>query len=132
MTAYLGVILAGALGAPLRYLVDSRIQSARRRAFPLGTLVVNVSGSLVLGVVTGLALYHGLPRVPKAVLGAGFCGAYTTFSTHAFETVRLAEDGARARGRQRRRQPAARHRGRSRRAGVGWRTLSRNGHDPMA
>ena len=94
MTAYLGVILAGALGAPLRYLVDSRIQSAWRRAFPLGTLVVNVSGSLVLGVVTGLALYHGLPRVPKAVLGAGFCGAYTTFSSHAFETVRLAEDGA--------------------------------------
>jgi CrcB-like protein involved in camphor resistance len=43
----------------------------------------------------GLALYHGLPRIPKAVLGAGFCGAYTTFSTHAFETVRLAEDGAR-------------------------------------
>jgi len=95
MTAYLGVILAGALGAPLRYLVDSRIQSARRRGFPLGTLAVNVSGSLVLGIVTGLALCHGLPRVPKAVLGAGFCGAYTTFSTHAFETVRLAEDGAR-------------------------------------
>jgi CrcB protein len=95
MTACLGVILAGALGAPLRYLVDSRVQLARRRTFPVGTLVVNVSGSLVLGLVTGLALYHGLPRVPKAVLGAGFCGAYTTFSTHAFETVRLAEEGVR-------------------------------------
>jgi len=95
MIAYLGVVVAGALGAPLRYLVDSRIQSARRGGFPFGTLVINVSGSLVLGAVTGLALYHGLPRVPKAVLGAGFCGAYTTFSTHAFETVRLAQDGER-------------------------------------
>jgi len=95
MTVYLGVVLAGAVGAPLRYLVDSRLQLARRRTFPVGILVVNVSGSLALGFVTGLALYHGLPRVPKAVLGAGFCGAYTTFSTHAFETVRLAEDGER-------------------------------------
>src|SRR5207342_405891 len=54
MTAYLGVIVAGALGAPLRYLVDSRIHSARRGGFPFGTLVVSVSGSLVLGAVTGL------------------------------------------------------------------------------
>jgi CrcB protein len=94
LSTYLGLILAGAVGAPLRYVVDTRIQRARGGVFPLGTLTVNVTGSLVLGTITGLALYHGFPSASKDVLGAGFCGSYTTFSTHAFESVRLAEDGA--------------------------------------
>jgi CrcB protein len=67
----------------------------RPAAFPWGTFVVNLSGAFVLGLVTGLGLYHhGLGSVPKAVLGAGFCGAYTTFSTFSYETVRLVEEGA--------------------------------------
>jgi CrcB protein len=57
----------------------------------LGTLVVNVSGSLVLGFVTGVALYHAFPATPKTILGTGFCGAYTTLSSFAYETVRLVE-----------------------------------------
>ena len=59
--------------------------------FPWGTCVVNISGSFVLGVITGLALYHGLGVDSKLVFGTGFCGAYTTFSTFSYETVRLAE-----------------------------------------
>jgi CrcB protein len=62
-------------------------------AFPWGTLIVNLSGSLVLGVLTGLALYHALPQAPRVVVGTGFCGAYTTFSAFSFETVRLLEEG---------------------------------------
>jgi CrcB protein len=86
-----GVAVAGAVGAPLRYLVDGWVQDAVDGPFPWGTLVVNITGSLVLGVVTGLALYHGFRGTPRLVLGSGFCGAYTTFSTATFEIVRLAE-----------------------------------------
>jgi len=88
----LGIAVAGAFGAPARYLLEGYVQRRARRAFPLGTLVVNVSGSLVLGFLTGLALYHAFPATPKTVLGTGFCGAYTTFSTFAYETVHLAEE----------------------------------------
>ena len=95
MSTYIGVIVTGAIGAPVRYLVDLGVQGRRGGPFPLGTLVVNVTGSLLLGDLAGLALYHAFPDTPKAILGAGFCGAYTTFSTHTFETIRLAEEGAR-------------------------------------
>jgi fluoride exporter len=87
----LAVALAGALGAPARYLVERAISARRGRHFPWGTLVVNVTGSLALGFLTGLALYHGLASTPKAVVGTGFVGAYTTFSTYAYETVDVAE-----------------------------------------
>jgi len=87
-------VLAAAIGAPLRYLVDGVVQDRTDGAFPWGTLVVNASGSLALGYLTGLALYHGLPDTLRVVLGTGLCGAYTTFSTFGFETVRLLEEGA--------------------------------------
>jgi CrcB protein len=87
-------VVAGAVGAPLRYVVDNAVGGRAEGVFPWGTFFVNVTGSLVLGFVTGLALYHALPPTPKVVLGSGFCGAYTTFSTFNFETVRLAEEGA--------------------------------------
>ena len=90
----LGVIGAGAVGAPARYLVDAWIGDRTVGPFPWGTLVVNVSGSLVLGVLTGLMLYHALPETPRVIVGTGFCGAYTTFSAFSFETVRLLEEGA--------------------------------------
>lgn len=94
------IALAGAIGAPLRFIVTGFVTQRLGAAFPWGsafpwgTLVVNVSGSLLLGFVTGVALYHGFPDVPEAFLATGFCGAYTTFSTFGYETVRLWEDSA--------------------------------------
>lgn len=88
------LFLAGALGAPARYLLDGFVQSRAQRVFPWGTFVVNVSGSFVLGIVTGWALYHGLDDLPRAAIGTGFCGAFTTFSTFSYESIRLLEEGS--------------------------------------
>jgi CrcB protein len=90
---WVAFLVAAAVGAPARYLLDGLVQDRTRGEFPWGTCVVNVSGSFVLGVISGLALYHAFSADAKLVLGTGFCGAYTTFSTFTFETVRLAEAG---------------------------------------
>jgi CrcB protein len=87
-----GIAVAGAIGAVARYLVDGFVIRRAVRGLPAATLAINISGSFVLGVLTGLALYHALPSTPKIILGTGFCGAYTTFSTFAYEVVRLAEE----------------------------------------
>ncbi len=92
--AWGGFVVAAAIGAPVRYLVDRMVGDRTQGAFPWGTFVVNASGSFILGVITGLALYHAFPKTPRVILGTGFCGAYTTFSTFTFETVRLVEEGA--------------------------------------
>jgi CrcB protein len=86
-----GVMVAGACGAVLRYLVDHVVQRRTGGDFPFGTLVINVSGSLVLGILTGSALQGGVPAPWLTVAGTGLIGAYTTFSTFSFDTVRLAE-----------------------------------------
>jgi CrcB protein len=92
--AWVAFIAAGAIGAPLRYLVDGAVGDRTEGVFPWGTFIINATGSILLGFLTGLALYHAFPTEPKIVLGSGFCGAYTTFSTFTFETVRLIEQGA--------------------------------------
>ena len=91
---WLALIAAGAVGAPVRYLVDGFVGDRTGDGFPWGTFAVNATGSLLLGVLTGLGLYHAFPEAPRLVLGTGFCGAYTTFSTFSLETVRLLEEGA--------------------------------------
>lgn len=88
------VALASAVGAPARYLVDRYVAARYRGVFPWGTFVINVSGAFVLGLLVGLGAHHGLSRHMVTILGTGFCGAYTTFSTYSVETVRLAEEGA--------------------------------------
>ena len=87
--------LGAALGAPARYLTDRAIQSRHDTLFPWGTFTVNVVGSLILGVLLGVATHRQVPAGLVAGLGTGFCGALTTYSTFGYETVRLAEDGAR-------------------------------------
>ena len=87
------VALAAGLGAVTRYLLDLTVQHRTRGAFPYGTLLVNVTGSFVLGLITGLAAHHGLPRAPTTVVGTGFAGGYTTLSTWAWETLALTETG---------------------------------------
>ncbi len=90
---WVGLVVAGAIGAPTRFLLDGFVQDRTAGAFPWGTFVINMTGSFLLGALTGLALYHAFPSTPKIVLGTGFCGAYTTFGTWTFETVRLVEEG---------------------------------------
>ena len=92
--AWSAFLVAAAVGAVARALVDGWVTGRARGPFPWGTLVVNLSGSFVLGVITGLTLYHDLSGVTRTVLGTGAMGAYTTFSTFSLETVRLAEAGA--------------------------------------
>ena len=94
MTAFLYVCLGAAVGAPARYLVDRAIQSRHDTVMPWGTLTVNVAGSLVLGVVAGLALHHRVPPAVTWSVGTGLCGALTTYSTLSYETLRLYEAGA--------------------------------------
>lgn len=89
------VFVAGALGAVLRYVVDGVVQERWGRSFPLGTFVVNISGALVLGLLTGFLLGHtSAPPMLKYGAGEGFVGAYTTFSTLMFESFRLLREGA--------------------------------------
>ncbi len=91
----LGVAAAGAAGAVCRYVVDGAVQERWGGPFPMGTLVVNLSGSFLLGLLTGLAeRAPGLDGL-RAVLGAGFAGGFTTFSTLMYETAALLRDGAR-------------------------------------
>ena len=88
------VALGAALGAPARYLTDRAVQGRHASVFPWGTFTVNVVGSFILGLVTAAAT-HGLdPRV-SALVGTGFCGALTTYSTFSYETLRLVEQNAR-------------------------------------
>jgi CrcB protein len=87
----LSVMVAGGVGAVLRYLVDHLVQRRAGSEFPVGTMVINLSGSFVLGVLTGSALHHGVSAAWLTVVGTGLIGAYTTFSTFTFDSVRLAE-----------------------------------------
>jgi len=86
---WIGIGALGGVGALARFLIDGAIAGRTGGRFPLGTLAVNLSGALLLGALAGLTANSTALRL----LATGFLGAYTTFSTWAFETQRLAEDG---------------------------------------
>lgn len=87
------VAAGGFVGAPARFAVDRLVADRIENDFPFGTFLINCSGSFVLGFLAGLELGGHVPVLVKALLGTGFCGAYTTFSTWCYETVRLLEEG---------------------------------------
>lgn len=91
------VMLCGGLGAAARFVLDGFIRGRRTDAFPVATVLINVSGSALVGVLTGAALFHSLPPTVYLVTAVGFCGGYTTFSTAMVETVRLLQSGDHAR-----------------------------------
>ena len=86
--AWAGVVLIGGAGSVLRFYVDGLVSSASGRDFPYGTLAVNLSGAVLLGLLTGLALGHDA----ALLAGTAAVGSYTTFSTWMLETQRLTEE----------------------------------------
>jgi CrcB protein len=91
MTALL-VLLGAMVGAPLRYLTDRLVQARHDSLFPWGTLTVNIAGCLVLGALSGSGM--AATSALTILVGTGFCGALTTYSTFSYETVRLAQQRA--------------------------------------
>jgi CrcB protein len=83
-----GVLGIGGLGAVTRFIVDRTVSQRARGSFPLGTLVVNISGAVLLGFLTGLVVSHQVAMLA----GTAFLGAYTTFSTWMLETQRLTDE----------------------------------------
>lgn len=89
-----GVGIAGALGAVTRYLIGRAIAERAGSQFPLGTLLINASGSFVIGLLFALAGRRALSPAWQTVLATGFLGGYTTFSTMSWEGVQLARGGS--------------------------------------
>jgi len=92
---WLYVLCGAAVGAPLRYLTDRAVQSRHDSVFPWGTFTANVTGCLILGLLTGATTAGAASSQLYLFLGTGLCGALTTYSTFSYETLRLAESGAR-------------------------------------
>ncbi len=87
------IAVGGAAGSVARYLVDGWIQARAGATFPLGTLVINVSGSLLLAFLVKWLEGVAAPPEWRGFLALGFCGAYTTFSTFGYEAVGLLQGG---------------------------------------
>ena len=90
---YLAIALAGSAGAILRYVLSTQISRLNFR-FPLGTFIINITGSMFLGWFLTFVTRHNLSDTTRLAIGVGFVGAYTTFSTYMFESNRLLEEGA--------------------------------------
>lgn len=89
---FAGVALAGGLGAASRLLLDGLLRAHVSSILPWATITINVSGSLLLGFLAGLTANQLVSDASSTIIGAGFLGGYTTFSTASFETVRLLQE----------------------------------------
>jgi CrcB protein len=94
---YLLIALGGAGGSVLRYLLGGFIQRSSSSGFPIGTMVVNVTGCFLIGILVRQFLNMQLSNDLRALLVVGFCGGFTTFSTFSAETLALIEGGEYAR-----------------------------------
>jgi CrcB protein len=83
--------VAGGVGAAARFVVDGLVRSRTSGSFPFGTMIINLSGSLLLGLLAGL-VSSGLPSQLQVIAGTGFLGGYTTFSSASVETLRLMQE----------------------------------------
>ncbi|HEY0995622.1 MAG TPA: fluoride efflux transporter CrcB [Gemmatimonadaceae bacterium] len=89
-----GVALGGAIGSVARYLLGTFVQGRAGPSFPLGTLLINIVGSFLIGVILEMALdASAMSPLARLFLATGFCGGFTTFSTFSYETARLVEEG---------------------------------------
>lgn len=86
------IACAGGVGAASRLLLDGLISARLKGALPWGTIIINLTGSLLLGLLTGAAAVHLVPEAWRLVIGTGFLGGYTTFSTASVETIRLIQE----------------------------------------
>lgn len=84
------ILIGAAVGAPTRYLTDRAVQSRHDSVFPWGTFIVNLTGSALLGFLAALPEHAGA----MTVTGTAFCGAFTTYSTFSYETLKLLQDRA--------------------------------------
>ena len=89
----LWISVAGGVGAVARFVTDGLVRTLLGRKFPWGTLIINILGSFILGVLTGLVLHNHASSNIKLILGTGFCGGFTTFSTFANENMSLFKNG---------------------------------------
>lgn len=94
----LEVGLAGSLGALARYLLGRFVAERVSKGFPLGTLLINISGSFVIGLLFALAAHDIITSTLQLILATGFLGGYTTFSTMSWEIIQLARGGSRLAG----------------------------------
>ncbi|RFA06675.1 chromosome condensation protein CrcB [Subtercola boreus] len=86
---FVGLSAAGGAGSVLRLVADGTIKSHTRASFPIGTMIINITGAFLLGFITETAFQGVLPDAWRLIIGTGLLGGYTTFSTASFESIRL-------------------------------------------
>lgn len=86
------ISLFGGVGASTRFIADGLLRSILGRRFPWATMIINVIGSFILGLVVGVTIAHPETKNIELIIGTGFCGGFTTFSTATFESIRLLQE----------------------------------------